>query len=307
MRITVCIPTFHRPEGLKRLLEGINKLTFRGKTPVLTIVVVDNDPAGSARKLCEQMSSTLQWPLDYCVEPRRGIAPARNRALSQAAPQAEWLAFVDDDEVPDPQWLDELLLVQRQYDADVVSGPVVARFVEPVPRWIVKGAFFDSPPCQTGRLRGYAYTNNVLFRSEILERLDCPFDERFALTGGEDAHFFRRVSRAGFKIVWAAGAVVREWIPETRARFGWLVRRAFRTGNSMAMIKLDLRPGWPTRLVQAAKGMVWILLGTLRTLCGVVAGRHVLVKGVQWLAYGVGLLLGIAGTRYREYKTTHGT
>ncbi|UCC29809.1 MAG: hypothetical protein JSU86_16585, partial [Phycisphaerales bacterium] len=65
--------------------------------------------------------------------------------------------------------------------------------------------------------------------------------------------------------------------------------------------------GWSTRLVQAAKGMVWILLGTLRTLCGVVAGRHVLVKGVQWLAYGVGLLLGILGTRYREYKTTHGT
>ncbi len=74
-----------------------------------------------------------------------------------------------------------------------------------------------------------------------------------AMTGGSDSHFFRRLHRAGFSIVWADAALVSEWIPKSRACFGWLVRRFFRAGNTIGFVTLDLGsrgPGasyWPPK------------------------------------------------------------
>ncbi len=152
-----------------------------------------------------------------------------------------------------------------------------------------------------------AFTHNVLVRSDVYRAMEPIFDERLAMTGGSDSHFFRRVHRAGSSIVWADAALVSEWIPKSRAGFGWLVRRFFRAGNTLGFITLDLGPTWSGRVVLAAKAAVWIGIGVLLAPCGLLVGRHVLVKGVLYIAYGVGYLASIAGTHYDEYKTTHGT
>jgi glycosyltransferase involved in cell wall biosynthesis len=66
----------------------------------------------------------MPWPLRYVVEPRRGLSFVRNRAISEArAARADFVAFLDDDEVATAPWLTELLRVQGRYAADVVTGP----------------------------------------------------------------------------------------------------------------------------------------------------------------------------------------
>ena len=307
MQVAVCVITYQRPQGLRRLLDGLNRLTFASAPPDIRCVVVDNDEAGSARAVCDEAGSEFRWKLEYSIEPRRGIPQARNAALAQAGTSADFVAFIDDDEVPEPTWLGELLRVQRESGADVVAGPQVPHFMEPPPRWIVKGRFFDPPPYRTGRRLDRASTGNVLIRFDVLRAMDPHFNERMALTSGEDILFFRHVHRAGFTIVWTNEAVAREWIPASRVNAGWILRRAFRYGTNTAAIERDLRSPVGATLVllalgcyKLAKGLFFLLPMTcLRGRAGAVF--------YAWLIWaGAGVLAGLAGHRYEEYRRVHG-
>jgi len=313
MRVAVCIITYHRPEGLKRLLEGLDALTFRDESvePSVKIFVVDNDPAGSARAVFERERSGLKWSTEYDIEPNRGIPYARNRAISLAARSgADFVAFVDDDEVPHSYWMDELLRVQRSCEADVVYGAVVPRFEEGVPSWVVEGKFFEHTFVRAGYETGHplelADTNNVLVRSNVFEEMGNNFDERFALTGGSDTHFFMRVFRAGYSIAWAPDAVVDDQIPASRANAGWILQRAYRLGNTRSLCELDLRTAPASWVAPAVKGTGRILQGALLLPVSVVSGWAALVGAAGKICYGVGRLAGVAGLRYEEYRRAQG-
>lgn len=307
MKTAICMATYHRPEGLTRLLEGLNALEQPEDCAQIEFIVVDNDAEGSARAVCDRLRPTMRWPLSYHIEPRRGIAPARNRGLACVDEATDWIAFIDDDEAPATDWLAELFRVQKAFDADVVTGPVFPRFEDSAPKWIVNGGFFDGPRHDTGHRMDRAATNNVLFRAGIVRGMSEHFEERFALMGCDDTHFFRRIHLAGHKIIWADSAVVHEWIPESRATAGWLIRRLFRIGNSMTAVELDLFPGIGTALAAVAKAIVWMIIGIATTIFGLVTGRANLVKGIRFLAFSVGRLSWFTKFRYEEYRKVHGT
>ena len=311
MQVTVCIATYRRAEGLRRLLGGIDGLTFRKSLPPgVRIVVVDNDPEGSASEVCEELVPKLGWPLSYHAEPRRGISYARNTAISRAGDEADFIACIDDDEVPEPNWLDELLHVQLSYDADVVSGPVLPYFPDPVPAWILRGKFFEQafehPRYPTGQELEVTATSNVLIRAKIFEETGLTFDERLALTGGEDVHFFARVRRAGYKIVHADEAVVREWIPGSRANARWILKRAYRVGNAHTLTEEYLGSDPRTRAVRIAKGCGRIAQGALLLPASLpvlfLSGRWMLVRSLLYICRGAGMLAGMIGVRFEEYR-----
>jgi succinoglycan biosynthesis protein ExoM len=307
MRVAICVITYKRPQGLARLLDGLDKLIFDGDEPNIEVVAVDNDAERSGAEVCGQRKPSYRWKLTYHVEPQRGIPFARNTAVNQAAPNADFIAFIDDDELPEPNWLNELLRVQREYDADVVAGPVVSRFEGDIAPWIGKGRFFERRRHPTGQILDRAYTGNVLFRTEMLRTLPTLFDERMALTGGSDTHFFRRVARAGYKIVWADEAVVTDWLPASRITARWILQRGFRMGTSKVLIDMDLRP-WPIALpFLTSIGIYRISTGALLALPGLLIGKHFFMRQVRYVCYGAGLLAGLAGVRYKEYRTTHGS
>jgi succinoglycan biosynthesis protein ExoM len=313
LSVAVCIITYRRPEGLKQLLEGLDRLTFQDEVPApdVRVLVVDNDPAGSARASVDSVKSRLRWTTEYDIEPKRGIPYARNRAITLAAQKAaDFLVFVDDDEVPRPSWMDELLRVQRSCDADVVYGAVLPRFEADVPLWVVDGGFFEHTFVQagyeTGHLLELADTNNVLVRSTVFEGMRKNFDERFALTGGSDTHFFMGVFRAGYKIVWAPDAIVDDWIPGSRANARWILQRAYRLGNTRSLCELDLRTSSADWVASALKGAGRIVQGLLLLPLSLVSGRSGFVGAVHKICYGAGRLAGVSGVRYEEYRRTHG-
>jgi len=218
----------------------------------------------------------------------------------------DFVAFVDDDEVPEPRWLDELLRVQRGHGADAVAGPVLRHFDEPPPAWVLKGGFFEKRRYRTGQPLKYVDTANSLVRTELFGH--NPFDERLAFTGGEDTHFFLRVHRAGRKMVWADGAVVQELIPSSRANAAWIFRRAYRLGNSLAFCEMDLDPSPSTLALRAAKALVRITRGLLLVpVSPLLGGRHALAKALHDVSRGAGMLAGLAGFTHEEYRKTHGT
>jgi succinoglycan biosynthesis protein ExoM len=304
--VSLCVITFRRPVGLSRLVRSVARLDFPADLARIELNVVDNDADGSAKSICATLAQEVDFPLKYAVEPRRGIPFARNRSVAMIDPQAEFAIFVDDDEAVTPGWLKELLRVQQRHAADVVAGPVLARFLHTPPAWIVRGRFFELPRHATGTRIDCAYTNNTLVRVSALRKMKPLFDERLALTGGSDTHLFRRVHKAGFKMVWADDALVHDYVPASRMTVGWLVQRAFRHGALTPIIARVVRPSRGVATHWFGVAMYRIAKGLLFLPASWLFGRHHLVRCLRCAAYAAGVLAGWYGMRYDEYRRTHG-
>ena len=298
-RVAICVATYRRPERLHALLGALDAQRLDatlGEPPQLFVVVADNDAAQSARAVCEDARRWMSLPLRYGVEPRKGIPFARNATL-RAAGDADWIAFIDDDETPEPTWLATLLRVQRETDADVVTGPVVPRFEREPERWVVDGDFFASRRMPTGSRLESAYTNNALLRARSLDPEFQHFDERFSFGVGEDSELFSRLASRGARIVWADDAVVSESIPDDRATWRWLARRGFAVGTAVTHIA-RCRRGWVRAAGEAIAHAAWCLAkGFGLAALGAFAGRVTLVRGLELVGYGVGRIAGVAGVR----------
>ena len=300
MRVAVCVCTCERLELLRELLRGIAGLRFhKVQEPEIKVVVVDNGERTSAKETCG--SVTMPWPTRYVVEFRRGITYARNRAIAEAG-VVDFIAFIDDDEVPDSQWLDELLWTQSEFTADVVSGPVFPKYGSEIPDWVKRGRFFEPSICATGASRNTCACNNVLIATHVLKRVPR-FDDAFALSGGEDTNFFLQVKKSGYRIVCSQEAVVFENVPRKRANVFWILRREFQTGNGWVFCEagIDGRLRIPvTRFLRACGhvviGSAKAALGTLRF------DRVAVVHALQRVSRGVGMLAALAGHRFLAYR-----
>src|SRR6266540_6484865 len=140
--IAICVCTMRREPALTALLQALCHLDLEGLDPGrLRVVVLDNDAAASAEPVVRRFRASLPGELRYRVEPRRGYPFARNAALQEAGP-VDFVAFIDDDEVPEPRWLAELARVQRSSGAAIVTGPVLPMLPPTAPRWARDGRFF---------------------------------------------------------------------------------------------------------------------------------------------------------------------
>jgi hypothetical protein len=213
---------------------------------------------------------------------------------------SDYLALVDDDVVPDAGWLREMWLTMTHYAADIVTGPAVPYFEGSVAKWLRVGGFFDCERYPTGTPRDRAHTDNILMRADVFARSARFFDERFRLSGGEDTDFFLHAALAGCKIVWANDAIVREWIPETRARVGWLLKRAYRWGIVWGQLSADQEALRRQALRGMAKGGLWLPWSFVQ-------GPAAVVRALQLIATGAGYLAARAGFRFEEYQQTHGS
>jgi GT2 family glycosyltransferase len=168
----------------------------------------------------------------YCTERLRNIAVVRNTALGNAS--GGFIAFIDDDERPERNWLLNLMDTAEKYQVDGVLGPVRPSFETSPPQWVTKGRFCDRPEYQTGRLMSWneCRTGNVLFRRSLVQGVSEPFSPRFP-TGGEDMDFFLRMERAGARFVWCNEAVAYETVPPSRLTRSYMFKRALLRGRNI--------------------------------------------------------------------------
>ncbi len=229
--ISVCISTYRRP-SLERTLQSLSTQRLPDGAS-LEIVVVDNDPAGSAREVVERMAIG-PFPMRYVVEPRKGLSIARNRTLEIA--QGDWFALIDDDEVAASAWLFELFECAQRFRADAVIGAVRPEFEGPPLQWVANSGLFDLwlPPTGTPIGANDALSGNALLRAHFIRSHGLKFDEAFNTTGGEDTDFFRRVINSGGSIVSSRRAVVWEFVPRQRMTQHYLVQRSLRIGEVFA-------------------------------------------------------------------------
>src|SRR5262245_44948834 len=196
----------------------------------MRVVVSDNAADPRARELIDATARELGLDATYVHAPAHNISIARNACLGAA--KGEWIAFLDDDEVASPGWLNALLGEAKRGQWDAVLGPVQAVYSSSAPAWICAGNFHSTQPVFVhGRIET-GYTGNVLIRRGAIERERLRFRIELGLSGGEDEDFFNRLREAGGRIGFAPAALAYESIPDERATLRWLIRRSFRAGQT---------------------------------------------------------------------------
>lgn len=231
--VAILIPTLRRPESLARAV--LSLFVQDGVAARLReIVVVDNDPLGSAAPAIAGLQAEAPVPLHYVHEPRPGVATARNAGLH--ATEAPLIAFLDDDETAAPGWLAALIAALEAFEADAVFGPIetVLPGEAAAHRSYLQAFFARSGPAASGPIaEPYGCGGSLLRRATALPG-PAPFDPGCDETGGEDDVLFARLLANGGRLAWAADALAFEHVPPERARLAYALRRAFAYGQGPA-------------------------------------------------------------------------
>lgn len=301
--VVIAVLTYRRPAELAGLLPELEHQVAGNPGRSFEVVVVDNDPEGSAREIVEQYPGQ---GVRYVNEPAPGIAHGRNRALAEAG-DAKLLVFIDDDERPRPGWLAALLDTYERTGAAGVTGPVYPDYEgEPDP-WLVAAGIFIRKEYADGTEMPAAGTGNLLLDLAQVRELGLRFDDRFGLTGGSDTLFTRQLVRSGRRIVYAAKAGVLDKVPAGRMSRAWGRQRYFRVGNTWSRTSIELAEGpverWLVRLRLTALGLARTGYGVVRTGVGFATrdlGHR--ARGERGVVRGLGMISGAWGRAYVEYR-----
>ncbi len=298
-QICVCIATHRRPEQLERLLTS---LLEQQDAPLFEVIIVDNDAACSGKPVADKFRSQLS--LTYLVEPVRGLARVRNRAVG--ASDLKYIAFIDDDHCASPRWLAAHYQIVVQTDAAAVVGRSVVSFDKEVPDFIRNcGHFYERQQADGETVPWYQATfANCIVRRDALPSASAPFSENFDLTGGEDVDLFYRMIAGGARVVAASQAVTVSYRPASRATLFWVARRALRNGGTIVEIC------WPAFSRRKKIGASWnaAVVGTHSAIRAAWLYPRDKTSSVQHLVTAsqeFGKLLRLLGVRVKEYRHHH--
>lgn len=265
------MPTVRRPAGLAVAVRSL--LAQEGVAGrELEVVVVDNDPAGSAEAYVRGVAAEAPFPVRYVHAPEPGVANARNAAVAAAG--GELIAFLDDDEEAPPGWLASLLDAQARFGADVVFGPVRGRAPAHVTRHraYLERFFSREGPDASGPIDHYYGCGNSLLRRAALPHPERPFSAIRNHIGGEDDLLFGQMKASGARFAWAAEAWVWEDPVPSRLSLRYTLARAFAYGQGpTAACAAESPPNWLGVAGWMAQGLVQ----------AAVFGAF---AGVQWIA-----------------------
>jgi len=300
---SIVIPSYRRPGQLADTLRSC--LAQTGVDGPVEIIVVDNDPAGSARETALAMAAHSAIPIRYVHEVRAGISHARNTGVANAT--GRYLVFIDDDEEAVPGWLAAFLAVMRRTDADLAVGPVYPKFpgvMQPVDDYrfavYTRDAGVESG---TELSRWGGIGNTILDKARCFGDDDCPFAPELGLSGGEDALFLRGLARRGRKLVWCAEAAVWETVPPGRLDPNYLLLRSFRGGQLTTFLHSAARP------LEIGRIAWWMTVGLAQVLIFGPLGLALrVIQHRRWLpvlakaASGLGKLLWPSRLQLNLYR-----
>src|SRR2546423_1540438 len=263
---TVVLPTYVRPLSLARALRGLAEQEAPGVE--WDIVVVDNDPRRSGAEAINGLGAesleSLAPRLRVVVEPTPGSAAARNRGIAEATGTVT--VFLDDDVVPTPTWLRELLAPLMAGRCDAAGGRVILDPEIRRPAWfddVALGGYvaaFD--PASEERDLGtgeFVVTSNAAFTTEQL-RSSGGFRSDLGPRAGnpmvnDDVLLTRNFVAAGGRGRYTPAAVVVHELPAARLRPAYLLRRAYAQGRSDWRLDADVLT--PRRLHGARVPLGW--------------------------------------------------
>ncbi len=244
--LTVAIPTHNRAATLRATLASIAALKLPAGVGA-ECLVIDNCSTDATAEVVESFARTAPFRTRRVLEERLGSSFARNRAANEA--RSEFVLFIDDDAIAEPDWAAELLAALDERGLDAACGMVLPRWTAEPPSWLgpslwAKLAVHDArailarPVADAERLENY-FSANAGFRRATFE-LFGKFREDLGVVGGnpiagEDTELFARIMARGGKMGFVPRAIVHHLIGPERMTRAYLRRKSFAYGIGSAL------------------------------------------------------------------------
>lgn len=301
LRISAVVCTRNRVDFLVEALRSLRGQTLDPEW--FEILVVDNHSHDGTADLVWGLAEK-QPNLRYLFEPELGLSHARN--LGWRSARAPFVAYLDDDAVAAPDWLEKILLAFDQVlpIPGCVCGRVVPIWGKDRPVWLndTLGRYYSilersDPP---GWLTDNAFCGaNMAFPSALLARLggfDTELGRRGAnLLSNEELLMSKRLRASGLAIYYDPTIGVRHHIPAARLTRGWIIRRVYWQGVSNAIVWRRLEAADTTRRLKAGVRSLQSILSLAGRLTRTLVSRdanHVFDTALRLVGRG-GYLVGL--------------
>lgn len=253
--LSVVLCTHARPAYLAACLRGLAR---QGAQGFETIVVDSDSPPAEAAEIARLAAGHVLLRAG-----RAGLSVARNLGLHAA--RGDWVAYLDDDAVPAPDWAERLrdAIAELPPDAVALGGRILPEWEAPLPVWwpaTLRGVLTivewdGSGEEGRGLPHGVAvYGANMAFRTPPLRAIGG-FPEELGRVGtrllsGEEVEVLDRLRAGGGRVFYDGRATVRHSIQRERLRPSWLLSRLHWQGATDAL--RDRRHGFAKRAPGAA-------------------------------------------------------
>lgn len=229
--------TFDRLPSIEEIVESLRNQTV---APAETLLVIDYAP--ELEEECRR-----RWP-DVRVIPNaleRGSCGGRNTGVRESA--GEIVAFLDDDAVPNHEWIEQLGADFGDPRVVGVAGGVNPRWLAERPAWFppefdwVVGCMHSGMPKQREPVRNAIAANMAIRRAEMLEvgglRKEFSRIEKNAAGGEETDLCIRLTARWPERMVlFDPAPAVEHFVPPERGELRYFITRCFAEGRSKAAL-----------------------------------------------------------------------
>jgi glycosyltransferase involved in cell wall biosynthesis len=289
--VIICAYTEARWDDLVTAVESVQGQSV---PPGEIIIVIDHNPG-----LLERVRAHI--PGVVVVENResRGLSGARNSGIAVA--QGEVIAFLDEDAVAAPDWLEQLSAGYKDPLVLGVGGAIEPMWLDGRPNWFpeefnwVVGCTYRGMPWTTAPVRNLIGCN-MSFRRRVFEAISG-FRSGIGRVGirpvgCEETEFCIRAGQRWPQgvLLYEPRARVHHRVPTSRARWSYFRSRCYAEGLSKALV---------SRFVGARDGLASERTYTWRTLPhGVIRGLidTLLRRDPAGLARAAAIIAGLAVT-----------
>ncbi|MDD2781548.1 glycosyltransferase family 2 protein [Sulfuricurvum sp.] len=245
-RISAVICTYNRYDVLEKAIKSLEQQTLLPSD--FEILVIDNSPdfvrSEEVGKTYTHISN-----LKYVIEKTPGLSNARNVATNLA--QSPFVAFLDDDAIAIPEWLEKILVAVEQFgeDVDVIGGRIDPIWAKPRPSWLGDELLGNvsvvnwGGECRIASSEEWFAGANITFRVVALKE-NGGFAVNLGRKGSgatllsnEESDLIEKIRASGKKLVYQPEARVDHLVEEKRLEQSWFRRRAAWQATSDFLMK----------------------------------------------------------------------
>jgi glycosyltransferase involved in cell wall biosynthesis len=239
--VSVVLPCYteRRLDNIRSALTSLRKQTLE---PRRVVVAVDNNPT-----LAELLDEEFDWITVVRNEAGRGASATRNRGVEVV--DTPLTAFLDDDEIADPDWLLELTRPFADERVVGTGGTYEPAWETRKPLWFpdefawVVGGSYVGLPGETAPIRN-VWSGNMAVRTADFRAVDgfrTEFGKQGSFSQPEDTDLCIRMAEATAKHwMYVPSAVILHEVPAGRGSFGFFVSRCFSEGAGKSAMRANL-------------------------------------------------------------------